>query len=129
MTMRNDPFVDPREAIWQQYPDDAHQVPALAHVHRCTSSKCGALVWYGLTSAGKRVLFDVRPDTGEPLGTLHYRTCLDYQRRQLLENLATHADHTDRSATSPVARPERLLFGTIDPMPMGYRQPSWKRER
>jgi len=72
-----------RDLAWRTYPNDALEIPADSPPNRrryCTSSKCGAVVWDGLTSANQRPnAFDVRPD-GTFTGTSHWRTCLDRER-------------------------------------------------
>lgn len=71
---------DPREAVWAKYPNDAREILADAAATRCTSHKCQAPVWRGVTAAkGVPTVFDIKPN-GERTRTNHFRTCLDRDR-------------------------------------------------
>lgn len=76
---------DPREEVWQRYPNDALEVPENVQIVRCRSKACNARVWWGQTRArGKPCPFDVRDD-GTPTLTSHWRTCADrepFRRKQ-----------------------------------------------
>jgi hypothetical protein len=72
--------VDPRELTWARFPDDALAIDQDSPATRCSSRKCQAPVWRGVTRAkGKPTVFDIRPN-GERTGTNHWRTCLDRER-------------------------------------------------
>jgi hypothetical protein len=73
---------DPRKDVWVRYPNDALSIPELtaAVLTRCSSRKCQAMVWRGVTRAkGVPTVFDVKPN-GELTGTNHWRTCRDRER-------------------------------------------------
>lgn len=71
---------DPREVVWAKYPSDAREILADAAATRCTSHKCQAPVWRGVTAAkGVPTVFDIKPN-GERTSTNHFRTCLDRER-------------------------------------------------
>jgi len=71
---------DPRQAVWDRYPNDAREILRDAVATRCTGRKCQAPVWRGVTAAkGVPTVFDIKPN-GEYSGTNHWRTCLDRDR-------------------------------------------------